>query len=530
MIRAEENPFPGLRPFDSRDANRFYGRTRQIDELRTRLDDSRFLAVVGSSGVGKSSLVYAGLIPRLREEGSWRIMTMMPRGKPVAALAAAFLGMLAREELADAPLEENSALADHIRTTLNRSRMGLVELCDQWLPKDGKRLCIIVDQFEEIFRFRQIVRPDGNYLATQDEVERFVSLLLNTAESHSLANVILTMRADYLGDCIAFDRLPEFISHGQYLVPRLNRDELREVIEGPLRLTDATIDHDLVEQVLNDCTHETDSLPVLQHVLRCLFQDASVNRGENAPPRPLELTLDSYNELGGMRNAISVHANRVIEELAQTSGEPVVTVIEGIMRTITQFDHEGRAIRRPVTFARLVSETGFDSAELLSSLDEMRADTRAFLRPGPNVRIDDDTVIDVGHEALFRRWNRMQDLDKIDSRGRASGWLLDEVRDGEAYRTLLELAEERDGETPLPLPTEQARARLRWWYRRPRTEDWTRRYGGGRDKVVDLLSVSEKALQTDVTLKTLSLTGLIGIVVVLALTSWAILKPLGVGF
>jgi hypothetical protein len=479
-------PFPGLRPFTRADAPWFFGRPKQIAALRDRLDRHRFLAVVGGSGVGKSSLVYAGLLPRLEEETNWWCLEMMPRGAPRNALCRSFINLLLQAGLIDAAEAASAPLIDHIHTTLRRSAFGLIDLVSDWFPSSGRRLLLLVDQFEELFRFGS---QGTDVYSTEDEAAPFVSSLLMAAATTRLpVHVIVTMRADYIGDCIRFEGLPEAVSDGQYLVPRLTREDIESVIREPIRRAGASIDHDLVEQLLNDSARQSDALPVLQHVLMCLW-DAS--RPESDQRR---LTLDTYNAVGRMRDALSLHADRVIDDLRATAlGEKADSLVAQIMRALTEVDHRGRGIRRPVPFSQLVAETGFSKPEVTLVADAMRSEGRSFLRPDAEVALTDDTVIDIGHEALIRLWRKIEDRDAIDYQGRSKGWLRAEERDGRIYRALLEYADESERGDGAPLPPGQAQSRLEWWNQLKRTEHWARRYGGGWARVVRLLERSMSA-------------------------------------
>lgn len=281
MTASTAAPFPGLRPFTKVDAPWFFGRDEQIKDLRGRLDRNNLIAVVGGSGVGKSSLVYAGLLPQLEKESSWRFVDMRPRGAPRVALAEAFIRMLTESELVTSEEAGSVALVDHVRATLARSAFGLVDLTREWLPEDGEQLLLLVDQFEEIFRY-QPQKGAGATPTIEDEAAAFVALLLTAALADSVPiRVLLTMRADYIGDCIRFEGLPEAISEGQYLVPRLIREQLEAVIRKPVIRAGAMIDHDLVEQLLNDSAKESDALPLLQHVLMQLWEEAGKQDGLN---------------------------------------------------------------------------------------------------------------------------------------------------------------------------------------------------------------------------------------------------------
>ncbi len=248
------NPFPGLRPFKPEECGLFFGRDEQIGEALDRLLDRRLIAVVGVSGCGKSSLVLAGMLPAL-EMGlagdpaqRWRIATMRPGDGPLRELTRC-LGF------GDASLAERS--------------YGLLEAAETHLSP-GENLLLVVDQFEEIFPFRDRKLKEGG----GSEADLFVSYLLRAAQAPSgRVYVLLTMRSDYLGECAKFHGLPEALNDGQYLVPRMTRQQLQEAIEGPLQAADVKMHPALLQDLLNQCDEEPDNLPVLQHLLWRLFEE-----------------------------------------------------------------------------------------------------------------------------------------------------------------------------------------------------------------------------------------------------------------
>jgi len=221
-------PYPGLRPFERHEADIFFGRESQVDAMVDRLAQHRLLAVTGSSGSGKSSLVRAGLLEAL-ETGLlaaagpvWRFATLRPGGHPMTELAAALLAALGGARTPD-----DVALR---RAGLERGPLSLIEeLRERPLP-DGGNLLILVDQFEELFRYQG--------LAGREEAEAFVALLLASAnEGHLPIYVVLTMRSDFLGRCAEFDGLAEAVTDAQYLCPRLSREQTASKAASPVMPT-----------------------------------------------------------------------------------------------------------------------------------------------------------------------------------------------------------------------------------------------------------------------------------------------------
>lgn len=255
-------PFVGLRPFHSHEHHLFFGREEQTAELLQRLHHHRFVAVVGSSGSGKSSLVRAGLIPTLRggflveDRDRWHMAVMKPGYAPLASLAAALVPVLSVGNDTDS-VPELDALRDAIDEAGTDAVLQAVRPLFQ---ADDANLLLVVDQFEEIFRF--------GGTAGHTEAADFVATVLALAGQRQLpVYVVMTMRSDFLGDCDVFHGLPAALNRSQYLVPRLSRGQLRTAIQGPIRLFGATVSRTLVDRLLNDLGDDHDRLPVLQHAL-----------------------------------------------------------------------------------------------------------------------------------------------------------------------------------------------------------------------------------------------------------------------
>src|SRR5690348_4934273 len=245
MLEFSTVPYPGLRPFRYDESDIFFGREAQTDQLLGRLARNHFLAVTGPSGCGKSSLIKAGMIPALStgfmvEGGSrWRICELRPGDRPLGRLARALVS--ATIWGADRTDSESAAF---IEATLRRGPLGLIELVGGAEALKGANLLVVVDQFEEIFRYRDRIAAD--------EADAFVGLLLaSIAQTDVPIYVVITMRSDYLGDCALFHGLPEAVSDAQYLAPRLARQDLELAIAGPARVFGGRVEPKLLNRLIN---------------------------------------------------------------------------------------------------------------------------------------------------------------------------------------------------------------------------------------------------------------------------------------
>jgi energy-coupling factor transporter ATP-binding protein EcfA2 len=274
MSRPKLQPYPGLRAFERYESRIFFGRQQQVDDLLTRLKQHHFLAVLGASGSGKSSLVKAGLLPGLEkgymgEVGSrWAIAEMRPGDQPFVRLAE---GLLADKTFRAAwespsPVSGNGgeSLAGQAPTgdaslsaELRRGSRSLHEILQHAPLPAGTRLLLMVDQFEEMFRFRE---------QQENQAAAFVALLLEAC-THPDVYVVITMRSDFLGAAAEFHGLPEAINDGLYLTPRLSREQLRDAISLPAQLFGGAVEDALANHLLNEAGNDPDQLPLLQHAL-----------------------------------------------------------------------------------------------------------------------------------------------------------------------------------------------------------------------------------------------------------------------
>ena len=319
LLVSVDHPFPGLRPFETSESLLFFGREEHTQELLRRLSGGRFLAVVGTSGSGKSSLVRAGLLPSLYRGylvGStthWRIAVMRPGAAPIENLCAALADT---DALGGGDQERRLEL-------LQSSSLGLVEVVRAANLDPGESLLIVADQFEELFRYQRQAGAGDSAAEAASKAALFVSLLIQAAERFdSRIYVVLTMRSDFLGDCSQFSGLPEALSRSQYLISRLTREQRRQAIERPLHLAGAGITAPLAEQLLNDSSDDAatsgsvtrggspDPLPVLQHALMRTYGHWKAEGAQG------DLDLSHYEEVGGIKDALNQHAESIYEKLA----------------------------------------------------------------------------------------------------------------------------------------------------------------------------------------------------------------------
>jgi CHASE2 domain-containing sensor protein len=478
-------PYPGMRPFEPSDSTIFFGQDENIEALIENLGRARFVAVLGESGVGKSSLVKAGLIPELRRGNTslWHIPVFKPGISPLAELASA---------LREVGLAGDAAISDII-SRLRTHRASLREMINDALLPPDERVLIVVDQFEELFRFRW---PDDPRFSVHTSPEHslredaalFVKLLLTAATSSvPPVYVLVTMRAEFLGDCAAFYELGEAMNQGAFLLPRMKRDQYTSAINEPLRLYGYDIERSLLHELLNETmTAPEDALPLLQHALRWLW-----DRHARDPDRilsmndfmPTDATMKKYSKTVPIQVILDAHLDEVYDELKRAGLEKPT---ERLMRCLGEYDQKGRLIRRSIHWdtARAVAfaEDAKCTAEVLrQNSDQLKRiiDTfrdanrgRSFLvcMPGPNSQLSSDESgmihcarLELSHEVILRQWSKL------------GQWFHDEKKNAEQYHYLAEQANRYPHHATL-LSGPALQMAERWLAEFSPTAGWAERY------------------------------------------------------
>ena len=428
-----ETPYPGLRPFEAHEADVFFGREAHTDRLLEILQRERFLGVIGPSGSGKSSLVRAGLLPSLRmgalgSGSDWRIAVLRPGDQPVRSLAAALLQPdvfgpeLSGSAMPEVVTSENVAM---VAAELRRGPLGLLHATESARAARAN-LLVIVDQFEEIFTYAEA----GD--ETADESEAFVNLLL-AARTDPLARiyVVLTMRTDFLGNCVRFPELPDAINRAQYLTPRLKRPEMERAIVGPAEVFGGSVDPSLVAEIINATGQSSDQLPLLQHALARMWAHAA-QRDQVSPV----IGWEDAKAVGGLTGALDQHAESVLSDvltLLGAEGEPLVAAMFCAITERRSAASGGQDVRRPQTLARIAAACGVQDWKTLAPI------VRAYAAPDVSLlqhgrTLDEHSVIDLSHEALMRQWARL------------SRWVDAESRRSSDYRRWTERAMDHAGD------------------------------------------------------------------------------------
>ena len=376
-LPAPENPYRGLSPFQIADERFFFGRESLVKRLLSRLAEAggyaRFLAIVGPSGSGKSSLVKAGLIPALWRGGlrgseRWFIVEMVPGERPLDELEVALTRIAARPSV---------ALMEH----LQRDRHGLTRAAQLALPEDGSELVIVVDQFEEVFSL------------VEDEQVRLRFLdLVHAAVTHprSRVRVVVMLRADFYDRPLQHPGFGSLMQFRTETVLPLSAEELERAIVRPAAAVGVKFEEGLVASIVEDVHYQPGALPLLQYALTELFE-----RREDHT-----LTHAGYNEIGGSVGALAKRIEEIYSELSEEGQELVRQIF---LRLVTLGEGAEDTRRRVPRSELLAISENPDLAEDI--IDTFTASRLLSLDNDPATR---RPMVELAHEAILREWDRLR--------------------------------------------------------------------------------------------------------------------------
>ncbi|MCS6894719.1 MAG: LysM peptidoglycan-binding domain-containing protein [Bacteroidia bacterium] len=455
-------PYIGLRPFEENEAVFFHGRERHIGKILEQLREKKFIMVTGASGDGKSSLVFAGVLPALRANlvsasyPGWAIAAFRPEKQPLTNFAAAVASALGYSDTARVETRLSygfSALVELYKESpafVDPSSPEFLQLSDREKLRrlrEGQNLLILVDQFEEFFTNEE--NYSGGVASPLAQITvNVLSETIRIAQREDLPIwVIFTMRSDFIGQCVAFHGFAELIGESTYFVPRLTREEFQAVIEKPVELNGDRITPRLTQRLLNDLGDGIDQLPVLQHALHRIWHAADNGRqpldlihyafvgglGANKlseQDRPLfeqylaDLPSDEkvLYQTPRLRNVLNFHAEWLYGHLdrlyKERYGEEVALellqqVVQALFVSLTRID-EGRAVRSRLTLQQItdiLGLEGFSTQEVAKVAALFRTSQVSFLQPSlsddQSFEMSPTETLTISHEALIRNWDRL---------------------------------------------------------------------------------------------------------------------------
>ncbi len=386
------NPYKGLRAFAEVDAEDYFGRDRLVEQLFQRVAANRLTLVVGPSGSGKSSLVKAGLVPRLRRD-------CIGPGRPIL-VTEMYPGSYPFEELEAALLRVAVDRPGELLDELIADDRGLLRATKQILPDDDSDLVLVVDQFEELFS-----------LTADASVRRlFLDNLVTVGhDERSRVRVVLTMRADFFDHPLEHPAFGELMAASLVTVAMPDHDDLAHAISEPARAAGLELEAGLVPIITRDVAGEPGALPLMQYALTELV-GARVGR---------ELTIEAYERTGGVIGSLSSRAEDIFVGLPPSAQRVAEEVFVHLVAVDEDSDDTRRRVRRSELDAMGFSAPALDA--VIGAFGSFRL-----------LSFDHDPVtrgqtIEVAHEALIREWPRFR------------GWI-DQRREGLVLQRRLQVA------------------------------------------------------------------------------------------
>ncbi len=370
-------PYRGLYHFSPNDAEYFFGRNIFVETLFEATQTRNFIPVLGGSGSGKSSVVFAGLVPRLEQEGNWKFTYFRPGSDPFHSLALALVPLYATDLDETEQIAQTRKLAGY----LNNKTVLLSDVFAKIQQNHFEhRLLLIADQFEEI------------YTQCSDRAvrRRFLDCLLpsfqaSNSEASSFTVLITTMRADFLANALAYCPFADMLKNSDIKLGAMSREELNEVIEKPAAKLEVTFEAGLLERILNDVEDEPGNLPLLEFALTELWKKRTGK----------QLTHDGYEAIGQVKGALADYADVKYKNLTTEEKEQARCIFIQLVSP-----GEGtKNIRRRTN----LPELGEENWNLITRKDGL-ADSRLV------VTSRDDTgqeTVEVVHEVLIQNWGKL---------------------------------------------------------------------------------------------------------------------------
>lgn len=475
--KLKTNPYPGLRPFSLNEKHLYYGREGQSEKILELLTTNRFVATIGPSGSGKSSLINCGIIPQLYggylyEAGSrWKIARMHPGYSPIESLSVSLTETFANQKMTEDQIESETNMNYMLFTKKALEISSLVKKIENY--KD-ENILIFIDQFEELFRFTAGIDRQRTEL---DESLMLINLLIEALKQKKVPiYVVICIRSDFVGNCTNYQVLTEYINLSHYLVPQMARDAYRSAIMGPLSLTHARISPDVLQEVLNNVGDRADQLPVLQHLMMRLY---NFWKAKNKPDQPI--SIYDYKAVGGLSDAISLHAEELFSQLDENEQE----TCKRMFQTITESGGDNKGIRRPTSIKNIIRITKSPAEQVFRIVELFRAEGNSIITPDHLEEITEESVVDISHEAVMRNWKRLK------------GWIEEESDAVQLYLRLVEASQlYQSGRTGPWRPPELYLA-INWRDKFKPNEVWASQYHPAYIRSLRYLEVSEASFNEE---------------------------------
>ncbi len=456
----QRNPFPGIRPFTSSEDKFFFGRDGVVTEVLDSLLVNRFVALVGASGSGKTSLIHSGIIPELLTDvkQEWVPVIIQPGQKPVESLIRGFQKVFSKK-ITESDVQSFLSGSQSLGDLINEKGLG------------SHNYYLVVDQFEELFRNPPSAKKKKKS-GRSPETVRFVDLLVKAlTEEKPGIYVMLSIRSDYINACSTYRTLTEQMNKSKYLLPLMTREALSKSIMGPIRLAGASVESGFEEYLLDDLEEVEPQLPMLQHALMRTW-DYWIQAGNLGEP----ITIGDYQAIGTIRNALNDHLDEAYGELDQNQR----SICERLFKTITYKSEQHDGFRRQASLGNIARIAQCNVDDVVNVVEVFRKSGRAFISPHTSISLSSNSLIELSHESLISIWDKLQD------------WVDEEADSIHMYLRLSEAsALYQQGRTELWKQPELQIA-LNWRESQNPTPAWGVQYNPAFERALVFLTTSEE--------------------------------------
>ena len=383
----QRNPFPGSRPFFSAEDQLFFGRDKAVSELLEILLKRRFVAVVGASASGKTSLIQSGVIPALLADmkREWVPVFIRPGRRPMESLIRGFQRVFSK----------NISESD-VHSFLKSSR----SVSDFLMEKDlgNFHYFLVVDQFEELFTWpvAQKKRKSGK---NPDSIHFINHLMKLVDAAEPQIYLILSIRSDFLDYCSSYRELTEHLNKSKYLLPQMNRNDLKEAILEPFRVAGATVESGFEEYLMSDMEEVEPHMPLLQHALKQTW-----NHWKSRGITNLPVSLEDYQATGALRNGLS----RDLENLYQSLEFYQKEICERIFKTVAFKTDRQEAYSRRTSLGNIARIAQVKVERVIEVVEIFDKAGHPFLGYQHSAPLSSESRIELSHESLIIIWDRLR--------------------------------------------------------------------------------------------------------------------------
>lgn len=456
-------PFPGLRPFAPEDSSFFFRDGEFVKSTAKELMDKKFILITGPSGVGKTSLLNAGIIPLLNRQGGWKIISLVPGNDPLYNI---YTGIRDALNPAAPDFDKGKTLPDQV-----------ISLLENNTGKTSDRILIFIDQWEDIFRIRDFTKT-GETERIRMEGNEFLSGI--QLSDHFPVWMALTMNIDFLKEMNRFPSTSRLLGGRHILMPEPSENELVMAIEEPVKLAGASISPKLVEHLLKELKETRHKLPALQFTLRLTWENWKSNN-----PDGRGISHTDLEAAGGLKDSAGKYLDSIFLNLPKTQRP----ICEKIFKSLTEMGSNGEILKRKMKISLLSQIVLAPVDTIIEVINHFRTERNSFIHPGWETDLSADTVIELSHESIASLWKRLEI------------WTREEGESVEIYRKLAyDASRYQVGKTSLLTPPELDRA-IAWKMKNRPNLAWAERYDRAYERTLVYLNTSEQEYEQSKAIK-----------------------------